>query len=91
MEPQVDRLLAGVEELRIDRRVADWAGLLRRQAPALRLADALIAPTVLVHSLALHTKRRRDLQKELELRLRCAGSAGHRLDEGRLAQAQFLP
>ncbi len=69
-EPQVRRLLAGMEELPIDRRVADRAGLLRRQTPGLRLPDALIAATALVHSLALHTKNRRDFQRVAALRFR---------------------
>lgn len=69
-EPQVRRLLAGMEELPIDRRVADRAGLLRRGSPALRLPDALIAATALVHSLALHTRNRRDFQRVSALRLR---------------------
>lgn len=69
-EPQVRRLLAGMEEIPIDRRVADRAGLLRRDSSALRLPDALIAATALVHSLALHTKNRRDFRRVPELRLR---------------------
>lgn len=69
-EPQVRRLLAGMEEISIDRRVADRAGVLRREIPALRLPDALIAATALVHSLALHTKNRRDFLRVPEIRLR---------------------
>lgn len=69
-EPQVRRLLAGMEEIPIDRMVADRAGLLRRQLPSLRLPDALIASTALVHALDLHTKNRRDFQRVSELRLR---------------------
>lgn len=69
-EPQVRRLLAGMEEIPVDRRVADRAGLLRRETPALRLPDALIAATALVHSLSLHTKNRRDFQQIAALRLR---------------------
>ncbi|MGH9092564.1 MAG: hypothetical protein ACRDZR_14495 [Acidimicrobiales bacterium] len=42
-EPQVRRVIAGMEELPIDWRVADRAGLLRGQLPSLRLPDALIA------------------------------------------------
>ncbi|HUA95739.1 MAG TPA: type II toxin-antitoxin system VapC family toxin [Acidimicrobiales bacterium] len=69
-EPQVRRLLAGMDELTVDRRVADRAGLLRRQVPGVRLPDALIASTALVHGLTLHTKNRRDFQRIPELRLR---------------------
>jgi predicted nucleic acid-binding protein len=69
-EPNVRRLLAGMEELVVDRRVADRAGLLRRQIPALRTLDALIAATALVHSLDLHTKNTRDFNRVPGLRLR---------------------
>lgn len=69
-EPQVRRLLAGMEEIPVDRRVAESAGLLRRGAGAIRLPDALIAATALVHGLALHTKNRRDFQRVPGLRLR---------------------
>ena len=64
------RLLAGMDEIPINRRVADRAGLLRRRIPALRMPDALIAATALVHSLALLTNNRRDFQRVADLRLR---------------------
>lgn len=69
-EPIVRRLLAGMDEITVDRRVAERAGLLRRQLPRLRMPDALIAATALVHSLTLHTKNTRDFKQVPALRLR---------------------
>lgn len=69
-EPSVRRLLAGMDEVTVDRRVADRAGRLRRQVPPLRMPDALIAATALVHSLTLHTKNTRDFKRVPGLRLR---------------------
>jgi toxin FitB len=69
-EPSVRRLLAGMDELSVDRRVAERAGRLRRQLPRLRMPDALIAATALVHSLTLHTKNSRDFKLVPTLRLR---------------------
>jgi len=69
VEPSVRRLLAGMEELVVDRRIADRAGMLRRDVPGLRLPDALIAASALVHSVALHTKNTRDFAHVPDLRL----------------------
>jgi predicted nucleic acid-binding protein len=69
-EANVRRLLAGMDELPVDRRVADRAGLLRRELPRLRMPDALIAATALVYSLTLHTKNTRDFKRVPTLRLR---------------------
>ena len=69
-EPSVRRLLAGMDEIPVDRRIADRAGLLRRQVSALRMPDALIAATALVHSLALQTNNRRAFKTVPGLRLR---------------------
>ncbi len=69
-EANVRRLLAGMDELVVDRRVTDRAGLLRRQSPRLRMPDALIAATALVHSLILHTKNTPDFKQVPNLRLR---------------------
>ncbi len=69
-EPKVRRLLAGMDEIPVDRRVADRAGLLRRDVPALRMPDALIAATSLVHSMALHTKNVSDFKGVPGMRLR---------------------
>ena len=72
-EPNVRRLLAGMDEILIDRRVGDRAGILRRQVPRLRMPDALIAATALVHSLTLHTNNTRDFKRVPGLRLRQSG------------------
>jgi predicted nucleic acid-binding protein len=69
-EPNVRRLLAGMDEIPVDRRIADRAGLLRRAIPKLHMPDALIAATALVHSLALETKNSRDFKRVPGLRLR---------------------
>ena len=69
-EPSVRRLLAGMDELPVNRQVAERAGLLRREHPQLRMPDALIAATALVHSLRLHTKNLRDFRRVPGLRLR---------------------
>jgi predicted nucleic acid-binding protein len=66
-EAAVRRLLAGMDELVVDRRVADRAGLLRRSG--LRMPDALIAATALVHDLPLLTRNRRDFRRADGLRL----------------------
>lgn len=57
----------------MDRRVADRVGVLRRQLPRLRVPDALIAATALVHSLSLHTMNARDFKPVPGLRLRQSG------------------
>lgn len=69
-EPSVRRLLAGMDEIPVDRRIADRAGLLRRQVPSLRLPDALIAASALVHGIALATRNQRDFRRVPGLRLR---------------------
>jgi predicted nucleic acid-binding protein len=69
-EPIVRRLLAGMEEILVDRRVADRAGRLRRDITAIHLPDALIAATALVHGIALATHNRRDFKRIPGLRLR---------------------
>ncbi len=68
-EPNVRRLLAGMDEIPVDRRIADRAGLLRREVTPLRMPDALIAATALVHSMALHTKNVRDFGRLPGVRL----------------------
>jgi predicted nucleic acid-binding protein len=65
----VRRLLAPLREVPVDRRVAELAGSLRREA-GLRLPDALVAATALVHHLTLHTRNRRDFRRVAGLRLR---------------------
>jgi predicted nucleic acid-binding protein len=59
-----------MDEIPVDRRVANRAGLLRRQLPALRMPDALIAASALVHGIALATRNQRDFKRVPGLRLR---------------------
>ena len=68
-EPSVRRLLARMEEVPVDRRIADRAGLLRRALPTLRLPDALIAATALTRGVALATRNHRDFRQVEGLRL----------------------
>jgi len=68
-EAKVRRFLAGMAELDVDRQVVERAGQLRRQVAGLRLPDALIAATALVHSVALHTRNVKDFRKVPGLRL----------------------
>lgn len=69
-EANVRRLLAGMDEIPVDRRIAGRAGSLRRATPRLRMPDALIAATAVVHSLTLYTKNTRDFRPVPGLRLR---------------------
>ena len=50
-----------MDEIAVDRRIADRAGRLRREIPTLLVPEALIAATALVPSLPLHTKNLREL------------------------------
>lgn len=67
-EPAVRRLLAGMDELVVDRRVAERAGSLRRLG--LRMPDALIGATALVHQLTLLTRNVDDFRRAPGLRVR---------------------
>jgi predicted nucleic acid-binding protein len=67
-EAAVRRLLAGMDELVVDRRVAERAGELRRLG--LRMPDALIAATGLVHQLTVLTRNVAHFQRTPGLRLR---------------------
>lgn len=67
-ESAVRRLLAGMEELVVDRRIADRAGEFRRLG--LRMPDALIAATGLVHQLTVLTRNLADFRKAPGLRVR---------------------
>jgi len=64
----VRRLLGGMDELVVDRRIADKAGELRRRG--LRLPDALIAATALVHQLTVLTRNTADFRKAPGLRVK---------------------
>lgn len=65
----VTRLLSAFRELPIDRAVAEQAGRIRRES-GLRMPDALVAATAVVHRLALATRNRRDFDRVRGLRLR---------------------
>ena len=67
-EPAIRRLLAGMEEIVVDRRVAERAGMLRRLG--LRMPDALIAASALVHNVTLLTRNVADFRKVPGLRVR---------------------
>jgi predicted nucleic acid-binding protein len=69
-DPTILRLLAAMDELPVDRRVAERAGRLRREQQSLKMPDALIAATALVHSLTLRTNNVRDFRAVKELRIR---------------------
>jgi toxin FitB len=65
----VQRLLGPFRELPVDREVAERAGRIRRES-RLRLPDALVAATAIVHGLALVTRNRRDFDRVRGLPLR---------------------
>ena len=67
----VRRLLASMTERTVDRQVADEAGRIRSEV-GIKLPDALIAATAVVHGLTLHTRNRRDFTRVPGLRLRGA-------------------
>ena len=65
----VTRLLSAFRELPVDRAVAERAGRIRRES-GLRMPDALVAATAVVHGLGLTTRNRRDFDRVRGLRLR---------------------
>jgi predicted nucleic acid-binding protein len=67
-EPVVRRLLACMDELAVDRRVAEHAAQLRRAG--LRMPDALIAGAAIVHHLTLLTRNTAAFRRAPGLRLR---------------------
>ena len=67
--PVVRRLLGSLDEIQVDRRIAERSGEIRREL-GLRLPDALIAATALVHELPLRTRNRDDFRRVPGLRLR---------------------
>ncbi|MEX2553891.1 MAG: PIN domain-containing protein [Actinomycetota bacterium] len=66
--PAARRLLAGMDELVVDRRVAEKAAELRRIG--LKMPDALIAATGLVHHLTVLTRNTADFRRVPGLRIR---------------------
>jgi predicted nucleic acid-binding protein len=65
----VSRLLSAFRELPVDREVAERAGRIRRES-GLRMPDALVAATAVVHGLSLATRKRRDFARVRGLRLK---------------------
>jgi predicted nucleic acid-binding protein len=72
-EPALVRLLAPFRELSVEREIAERAGRLRREH-GVRIADALIAATALVHGLVLMTRNVRDFEAVPKLRIRAPGT-----------------
>ena len=67
-EVLIDRLLDQFEEVPVDRRVAEEAGRIRRDA-SIRLPDALIAASAITSKRPLFTRNTRDFRKVPRLRL----------------------
>lgn len=65
----IRRLLGAMTEREVDRQIAEEAGRIRAET-GIRLPDALIAATALVHSLTLHTRNTKDFKRVPGLRLR---------------------
>jgi predicted nucleic acid-binding protein len=66
---QIRRLLGAMVEYPVDRQIAEEAGRIRHQA-GIRLPDALIAATALVHGLTVDTRNLADFRRVPGLRLR---------------------
>lgn len=66
---QIRRLLGVLTEYEVDRRIAEEAGRIRHEV-GIRLPDALIAATALVHGLTVHTRNVADFKRVPGLRLR---------------------
>lgn len=66
---QIRRFLRAMSEYPVDRQIADEAGRIRAEV-GVRLPDALIAATALVHNLTLDTRNLSDFGRILGLRLR---------------------
>jgi predicted nucleic acid-binding protein len=66
---QIRRLLGAMIEYPVDRQIADEAGRIRRES-GIRLPDALIAATALVHGLTFDTRNLSDFRRVPGLRLR---------------------
>ena len=66
---QIRRLMGAMKEYPVDRQVADEAGRIRLET-GLRLLDALIAATALIHGLTVDTRNLSDFRRVAGLRLR---------------------
>lgn len=66
---QIRRFLGAMTEYPVDGQVADDAGRIRVEA-GIRLPDALIAATALIHGLTVHTHNLSDFRRVSGLRLR---------------------
>lgn len=69
---QIRRLLAAMSEYPVDRQIAEEAGRIRNEV-GIRLPDALIAATALVHGLTVDTRNLGDFRRIPGLRLRRRG------------------
>jgi predicted nucleic acid-binding protein len=61
-EMRLSRVLDGLDELPVDRAIAQAAGRIRR-AGQLHVADALIAATALEHGMPIMTRNRRHFER----------------------------
>ncbi len=66
---QIRRLLGAMTEYPLDRQIAEEAGRIRSEV-GIRLPDALLAATALVHRLSLDTRNPSDFRQVPGLRLR---------------------
>ena len=66
---QIRRLLGAMTEYPVDRQIAEEAGRIRSEV-GIRLPDALIAATALVHGLSVDTRNMSDFRRVRGLRLR---------------------
>jgi predicted nucleic acid-binding protein len=67
-EPKLRRTLSVIEELTLDRDIAEAAGRIRRESD-IPVPDALIAATALQHVLPLMTRNRRHFDRVAGLKL----------------------
>jgi predicted nucleic acid-binding protein len=69
------RVLGGLEEVPVDRAIAQAAGRIRRAAQ-LQVADALIAATAFEHDMPIITRNRRHFERVTGLTLRSPEPTG---------------